>query len=102
MANYQESSLTGTQYKRCCEMQIINPLGATPVVHFKEQQVLLLDDKIITERTGGIEVLYDAAKTVPLLDPATGQATGASTTYADIYAALYSAYIAAATERDAQ
>lgn len=102
MANYQESSLTGLEWTRCCEIHIANPYNATPVITFKEQRISELSSgQVYTQRGENLDVTFDPATSVTVLDPVTGQATGDSVTYADIYALLYSAYIAQAQARDA-
>lgn len=101
MANYQETTVTGTSYVRCNQVLIINKLGFTPTIKFDEQAVITLDTGNIIKGAGEIDLIYDPAEVVPLINPATGEPTGETTTYGDIYASLYSAYIAAATSRDA-
>jgi len=102
MANYKETAVSGSSYSRCCEIKIINPLNATPVVAFVEQQAtVLLDGKVYTERSDTLTSEYDPAKLIPMRDPTTGNLTGASTSFADVYNILYSAYIAEAEARDA-
>ena len=101
MSNYKETTVTGTSYKRCNQVLIINRLGATPTVKFDEQAVITLDTETIVKGAGEIDLVFDQSQAVPLRDPVTGDLTGEQTTYGDIYATLYSAYIAAALARDA-
>ena len=102
MAKYKETAVSGSNFTRCCEIRITNPLGAVPVVAFIEQQAtVLLDGKVYTERGEILTTEYDPAKLIPMRDPATGNLTGASTSFADVYNILYSAYIAEAEARDA-
>lgn len=103
MSDYKESTIAGTVWQRCHEIVVINTRGAPPRVQFFEERVIALEgDTEIRQALGLLEVAFDPAREIPLLDPATGQATGATATYGQVYALLYSAYIAAAVERDAQ
>lgn len=102
MANYKETSITGSSYTRCNQVLISNRLGAVPTVKFDEQVVVSLETGgSIINGSGSIGMDFDAAKMIPLIDPTTGAATGQSVSYGTVYAMLYSAYIDAATARDA-
>lgn len=100
MANYKETSVVGSQYTRCSEISIVNPLNLTPSVQFTEEKVTILGDKKIIERSGEITVSFDPDKVIPVLDPITGEQTGTNISYAEVYAILYSAYIQEAEARD--
>lgn len=100
--NYNESSVSGTKWTRCHRMTFDNPLGGTPRVRFEEEEAFTVGAQ--TTSTPKLEMFvkpYDAAATIPLLNPETGIATGDTMTQAELYAVLYSLYIASATERDA-
>ena len=102
MSNYKETTITGSSYTRCNQVLISNRLGAVPTVKFDEQVVVSLETGgAIINGSGSIEMPFDAAKMIPLIDPTTGASTGQSISYDAIYAMLYSAYIDAATARDA-
>jgi hypothetical protein len=102
MANYKETTITGSSYTRCNQVLISNRLGAVPTVKFDEQVAVSLETGgSIINGSGSIEMDFDAAKMIPLIDPTTGTATGQSVSYGTVYAMLYSAYIDAATARDA-
>ena len=102
MSDYKETTLAGTAWNRCHQITIENVRNTPPAVHFAEERVIALDDgQEIRQHIGVLDVPYDPAKAIPLLDPATGLPTGESTTYGAAYVILYSAYIAAALERDA-
>lgn len=102
MANYKETAITGSSYTRCNQVLISNRLGAAPQVKFDEQIIVSMETGgSIVNGAGSIEMAFDAAKMIPLIDPTTGEATGTSVSYGTIYAMLYSAYIDAATARDA-
>ena len=101
MANYQETSVSGTEYTRCRKIEIINPLGEVPSVRFSEERVTVLLNKVLFDSLPNEMVIpFDASKSFSVLDPTTGASTGVTSTWGDIYALIYSAYIAEATERD--
>ena len=100
--NYNETTVTGQSWQRCCQVVIENPRTGTPVVRFEEERVLALAGGAeLRTPAPGLALSFDPAKTIALRDPATGEPTGQTVTYADAYALLYSAYLSAATERDA-
>ena len=100
--NYNETTVTGQAWQRCCQVVIENPRAGQPLVRFDEERVLALDgDAEMRTPLGSLAVPFDPAKTIAMRDPATGEPTGATVTYADAYALLYSAYLSAAAERDA-
>lgn len=102
MANYKETAISGSEYQRCCEIHIINPVGKTPSVEFKEQKIAVVGDNSIETPVGSIVISFDPAKIIELRDPQTGDLTGATTTFAEVYTILYSAYIQEALVRDNQ
>ena len=100
--NYNETTVTGQAWKRCHQVVIENPRTGQQVVRFEEERVLAMDGGAeIKTPVGGLLVVFDPAKEIPLRDPMTGELTGQTTTYGAAYALLYSAYMAAAVERDA-
>jgi hypothetical protein len=99
--DYKEATVTGQSWQRCNQIVIENPRHATPVVRFDEERVLVLQTgSEVRTPVGTLTLPFDADKTIPLRNPATGELTGNTTTYGEAYALLYSAYLAAATERD--
>jgi hypothetical protein len=102
MSNYKEPTITGYSYTRCNQVLISNRLGAVPQIRFDEQVVVTMETGgTIINGSGSIEMDFDAAKMIPLIDPTTGAATGQSVSYGTVYAMLYSGYIDGATSRDA-
>lgn len=100
--NYNETTVTGQVWRRCCQIVVENPRTGHPLVRFEEERVLTLNGGAeLRTPEGGLSVPFDPAKTITMRDPATGQATGQTVTYAEAYALLYSAYLSAANERDA-
>jgi hypothetical protein len=100
--NYNETTVTGQAWQRCHQVVIENPRAGQQVVRFEEERVLSMDGGAeIKTPAGGMSVVFDPAKEIPLRNPMTGELTGQTTTYGAAYALLYSAYLAAAIERDA-
>lgn len=100
MANYKEKTVAGSEYVRCSEVRIFNPLGGVPTINFSEENVTTLSTKTLTEGGSGFVLAFDPSKTYPMLDPVTGDALGGSVTLAEVYAMIYSVYVGAAVERD--
>lgn len=102
MPNYNETNVSGTEYSRCYEISIINPLDLTPIVQFKEEKVTNLGDRTFKEMSRIIGVPFDPAKVITLLDSTTGIPTGSTITMGEVYEIMYSAYIQEATALDNQ
>lgn len=100
MADYRQAQLSGTKWRRCCGIDIHNPYNKPAQVNFREQDVVLIDDKTVQLDTGNITITVVPEKTFPLIDPTTGLHTGTSVSHAEVYVILYSAYLAEAVERD--
>lgn len=103
VGEYKSSTLTGNTWVRCYQIEIINPRGGQPTVAFQEEERMAIDGgKELNVGNSSINIAFNPSKSVPLLNPMTGEYLGANITYGDIYGILYSAYISAALERDAQ
>lgn len=103
MSDYKESTIAGTIWQRCHEIVVSNTRGAVPRIQFFEERVIALDGSgEIRQALGPLEVAFDPALVIKIMDPRTGLPTGAEATYGDAFALLYSAYFAAALARDAQ
>jgi hypothetical protein len=102
MANYQESTVTGTTWKRCNKIEIRNPYqGAKLAIFLEEELTSLANGKIIQEPSTNIQESFsDPAKVVELVDPTTGASLGNTVTYQEIYVILHSLYMQLANERD--
>jgi hypothetical protein len=110
--NYKQTTLTGESWTRCSSVSITNPLPGTgerhiftgaeqgPVACFQEEKVLSIDGVQSTVNAGSCCKVFDAAATIPMLDPTTGTATGTTVTHAELYAILFSLYMQTAVERD--
>lgn len=103
MSDYKESTIAGTVWQRCHEIVVSNTRGAVPRIQFFEERIIALDGSgEIRQALGPLEVAFNPALVIQILDPTTGLPTGNTATYGAAYALLYSAYIAAALARDAQ
>lgn len=101
MADYKESTVSGTSWQRTNQIVIVNPSGGIPTVIYNEETAINLGDRTITTPAGNLSVpCPDMTEEIPLLDPATGLATGQVMTMGQLYQAIYSHYITKATERD--
>jgi len=102
MANYKETSGSGTSWTRANRVMILNPLEAEipKQILFFEETVAKVGDTIIKSESGYVPTYYSADKSIPLLDPKTGEPTGETILQSQVYQALYSLYLAAAQQRD--
>lgn len=101
MSNYQETQISGTAHKRAVAITIQNPFQGIPTIQFHEELVIQTGDRYLKELDGDLSIVANMGKSVPLLNPVTGEATGHSMTMGEGYAFIYSVYIQAALERDA-
>lgn len=103
MSDYRETSVAGTSYTRGRSIYLENPLGSLPSLLVREETVINLADRVITEHAGEIrKVVNDLSVEFPLRNPATNEIIeGQSMTYQDLYVGLFSLYWHLALERDA-
>lgn len=104
MANYQETSVTGTKYTRAYQVLVQNGLENKSIT-FQEEELVNLDGTQVHNKLGSIFESFtadNANTTFDLLDPNTGASMGQgmTMTYSGVYAALYSLYMHLAVERD--
>jgi len=94
MAEYKESTVSGTSYQRGRSMYFENPRNKTPSILVREETVNILQDKIITEPAGEIlKSVDDLSVVFNLRNPLTNEIIeGQTATYQDIYVMLYSLY----------
>jgi hypothetical protein len=104
MPDYREVSETKRIYRRCARVIADNPLGASRVVQFREEDVHLYPDgaRGVVPVSGILATPYTPDGIIPLVNPDTLEPTGEETTQGFLYVALFSAYLQAAMERDAQ
>ena len=103
MANYKETTVSGTSWIGCKEIFITNSYGRTPGIIFGEEKVVMIDGSAsIIPLNQDVKVTFEADKAFPLLNSSTGEATGTTYTHKQLYEILYSLYIASAEARDAE
>lgn len=60
-ANYAETTVSGTSWKRACRVFIENPLGGTPSLTIVEEEAINLNGKVITQVVANLSVPFDAS-----------------------------------------
>ena len=99
--NYQETSVSGTSYIRCRQVEIRNPYQETPTVTFTEERITTIGDSIIKDQnTAPITMVYEPNLIVPLVDPVTLQPTEQTVSMDFLHLAVLSVYMYLATIRD--
>lgn len=104
MADYQESNVSGTMWRRAHKIIINNGYEKTKGIIFRESDAVLLGDKYIETPAGSVYASLTpetATEQIPLRDPETGADLGQTFTPMQLYAMLYSLYLHQAEERDA-
>jgi len=99
-ALYQPTDVAGQEYTRCYQVVIDNHRLRAPVATFFEERVLV-GSTSRAQAVGQVEMPYDPASQIALVDPTTGEPTGQTISGAQLYAMVYSAYMHAAVARDA-
>jgi hypothetical protein len=101
MSNYQETTGSGTTWRRARQVLIKNPLDSSqkPIMFF-EEDVAVVGEKQFTSEGQIVSTNYDPGYVISLRDPETGQRTGNTITQALVYQALYSLYLDVAERRD--
>lgn len=104
MSDYRETSIVGTSYTRGRSMYFENPHLSVPSLLVREETVINLADRVITEHAGEIrKVVDDLSVEFPIRNPATNEIIeGQTMTYQDLYVGLFSLYWKLALERDAE
>lgn len=101
---YKPSEVAGTEYTRAHQIVIDNRRpDQPPTITFFEERVLNTtsgDRRRFPQ--GQLQMGYDPAAQIPLLDPRTGEDTGQTISLPEVYAAVYSIYMHAAKARDAE
>ena len=106
MANYKESTITGSKWVRCHSIVINNPLqinNASPTVSFFEQEIFNVGDDVVFKNItipNGLCVGFDPSATIEAYNPITLEKTGTTFTHGELYTLLFSAYMDAAAKRD--
>ena len=104
---YKPSSASATSYVRAKEIILNNGLGNKSVTISEEKLTTLDDGEVIRQphrnkRCRESITNADMGKTIPLVNPETGESLGAEMTYAEFYTAVYSLYMKMALKRDAE
>ena len=61
MADYRESTVTGTAWQRVCRVEINNPLNGVPTALFVEEKAVSLGEgNVITTPCANLSVAFDA------------------------------------------
>lgn len=109
MADYKESTVTGTRWSRCRQIRIDNPHSSqgVPTVQFVEEDAIDLGGAVGVIVTPSklrpiYSIQFDPAEVVDLYDPITGEKTTQTITMGEIYALIFSAYMTHAARRDEQ
>lgn len=92
--NYKESAITGTQWSRCKEVNITNPLNAQPMITLAEEVVVQIpgiDNHFVTANFN-FKTPFDPAINIQLRNPDTDELTGGTITQGQMYVFLYSLY----------
>ena len=101
MAQYNESTASGTTWTRCDQIVIRNPFaGLEKSATFSEENVAVIGEKILMSRAGFLNKVFNPSEVIELRDPITGETTGETVTHQELYNILYSLYIQTATARD--
>ena len=102
MADYQETSVSGTSYKRANEVFISNPLNGAKTVRFSEELVINISGTPQRVPQGVFDVILtddNKSTLIDVIDPTSG-ATVSQMTYEQIYGVLFSLYLDSANKRD--
>lgn len=100
MQSYAETNVTGTSWKRCPRIELMNALGAAPVISLAEEQVVSIGGMTMNKYLGQLEVVYNPLASVDIYDPSTGEKTAGAIGHNEIMTIFYSIYRTAAELRD--
>ena len=103
MADYQETTISGTSYKRANEVFISNPLNGAKTVRFSEELVINISGTPQRVPQGVFDVILTDDNKSTLIDviDLTSGATVSQMTYEQVYCVLHSLYLKVAADRDA-
>lgn len=102
MADYKESSLSGTKYQRACRIMIENPLGKIPRATFVEEEVTIEPDGVTHKLAGSLSMAFDPNELVTMIDPLTNEPTEIQYPVSLAQWIIYSLYWKKTAERDAK
>jgi hypothetical protein len=98
--NYQESNITGTQWRRAHTAVLYNYYGHVPSIQFSEESVLEVEGQAFRKETEVLAASYNPEGVIALRNPETDELTGQTLSHPEFYAILYSLYRQLADERD--
>lgn len=101
MANYLESNISGTEYKRARFLQIANDRNTTPNILIFEERVISFGDQTIGQDADRLSATFNPSATFPEIDIDTGEPTDNTFSHQDLYIILHSLYRDLAAKRDA-
>ena len=101
MANYKQTTGTGTTWRRAKQVLIKNDISAAQkTILFFEEDIANIGNKNFTNDAGILQTNYKPEYVINLRNPQTGELTGNVITQALVYQALYSLYLDVAELRD--
>lgn len=99
-ANYAQTNVAGTSWKRASSVNISNPYNGQARVVIHEEIRTEMGDRALSQFSEALETTFDPNGSFPQIDPTTGEETGVTVTHEEIYVALHSLYIHLAKKRD--
>lgn len=101
MANYKETTISGTAWNRAFRVTIENAYNTVPTMDFDEEKIIsLADNQFVSQYVGKLkEKFSDPTVMFDLIHPETGAVVGTAS-YMDIYIMLSSLYLSLAAKRD--
>lgn len=101
MADYNESTVSGSSWQRTFRIVIDNPHGLPPTINYSEEKVVAVNGSpAIKQYVGDLTGPIDLSGTIALRDPDTLELTGETVPIALVHLALFSDYINRAVDRD--
>ena len=101
MADYNESTISGSSWQRTFRIVIENRYGESVQIGYSEEKILIVPDAPpVHQYLGDLVGLVDIAGTIDLRDPGTLELTGETIPVSAVYVALLSDYINRAKARD--
>ena len=100
MADYKETTVSGTAWQRAQMIIIGNHLGQVPSVTYQEEAIIALDEGNIQKPLGSLSYQIDPMGEIELVDTETLLPTGETIPVALVHQALFSDYVNRAKARD--
>ena len=61
MADYKETTVSGTTWTRALRVQVDNPYGGIPAIMFTEEEVTKIGEKNISQLSANLSCSFDSA-----------------------------------------